>query len=112
MRAFEAHYLYVLKLKAPAQWGKVGARCHREGQCGTMCSTYPICTAVSNESSSEQGASNSSHDGIPSIFDLDVADTNWVITSSFIIFTMQTGKGKVKVKFAQGRSAQGVGGET
>jgi len=56
-----------------------------------MCSTYPICTTVTNDSSSEPGASNGSQGSIPSIFDLDVADTNWVITSSFIIFTMQTG---------------------
>jgi hypothetical protein len=56
-----------------------------------MCSSYPICTTVSNDSSSGPGASNGSQGSIPNIFDLDVGDTNWVITSSFIIFTMQTG---------------------
>lgn len=28
---------------------------------------------------------------IPGIYDLAIEDTNWVLTSSFIIFTMQTG---------------------
>lgn len=28
---------------------------------------------------------------IPGIYDLEIEDTNWVLTSSFIIFTMQTG---------------------
>lgn len=28
---------------------------------------------------------------IPGIYDLEIEDTNWVMTSSFIIFTMQTG---------------------
>lgn len=28
---------------------------------------------------------------IPGLYDLSVEDTNWVLTSSFIIFTMQTG---------------------
>ena len=31
VRAFQANYLYVLKLEAPVQWGKVGARCHSRG---------------------------------------------------------------------------------
>ncbi|GAB0090904.1 Ammonium transporter [Sergentomyia squamirostris] len=30
---------------------------------------------------------------VPGVYDLSVADTNWVLTSSFIIFTMQTGFG-------------------
>jgi hypothetical protein len=30
---------------------------------------------------------------IPGIYDLEVEDTNWVLTSSFIIFTIQTGFG-------------------
>jgi len=71
--------------------GKVGARCQPVDQCVAMCSTYPICNTASNDSSSEPVASNRSQGRIPSIFDLDVGDTNWVITSSFIIFTMQTG---------------------
>lgn len=29
---------------------------------------------------------------IPGVYDLSVEDTNWVLTSSFIIFTMQTGE--------------------
>lgn len=36
-------------------------------------------------------AKNSSYI-IPGVYDLSVEDTNWVLTSSFIIFTMQTGK--------------------
>lgn len=36
-------------------------------------------------------ARNSSY-VIPGVYDLTVEDTNWVLTSSFIIFTMQTGK--------------------
>lgn len=56
-----------------------------------MCSTYPICSGVSNGSNNEPGATNTSDSNIPGIFNLDVGDTNWVITSSFIIFTMQTG---------------------
>lgn len=34
--------------------------------------------------------SNSSY-FIPELNDLTVADSNWVLTSAFIIFTMQTG---------------------
>ncbi|KAJ9598650.1 hypothetical protein L9F63_010665, partial [Diploptera punctata] len=33
---------------------------------------------------------------IPSILQLDIGDTNWVMTSSFIIFTMQTGFGMLE----------------
>ncbi|XP_067004118.2 putative ammonium transporter 3 [Anabrus simplex] len=40
--------------------------------------------------------SNSSHRGIPGIYDLTSEDTNWVMTSSFIIFTMQTGFGMLE----------------
>lgn len=29
---------------------------------------------------------------IPGVYDLNTEDTNWVLTSSFIIFTMQTGE--------------------
>lgn len=36
-------------------------------------------------------ARNSSY-VIPGVYDLSVEDSNWVLTSSFIIFTMQTGK--------------------
>lgn len=36
-------------------------------------------------------ARNSSY-VIPGMYDLTVEDSNWVLTSSFIIFTMQTGK--------------------
>lgn len=36
-------------------------------------------------------AKNSSYI-IPGVYDLTVEDTNWVLTSSFIIFTMQTGE--------------------
>lgn len=37
------------------------------------------------------GPKNSSYI-IPGVYDLTVEDTNWVLTSAFIIFTMQTGK--------------------
>lgn len=40
-------------------------------------------------------ARNSSY-VIPGVYDLSVEDTNWVLTSSFIIFTMQTGQYKKK----------------
>ncbi|XP_035900791.1 putative ammonium transporter 2 [Anopheles stephensi] len=33
---------------------------------------------------------------IPGLYDLNVEDTNWVLTSSFIIFTMQTGFGMLE----------------
>ncbi|XP_035796478.1 putative ammonium transporter 2 [Anopheles albimanus] len=33
---------------------------------------------------------------IPGVYDLNVEDTNWVLTSSFIIFTMQTGFGMLE----------------
>lgn len=39
-------------------------------------------------------ARNSSY-VIPGLYDLSVEDANWVLTSSFIIFTMQTGKKNV-----------------
>lgn len=39
-------------------------------------------------------ARNSSY-VIPGVYDLNTEDTNWVLTSSFIIFTMQTGKYRV-----------------
>lgn len=28
---------------------------------------------------------------IPWVFDINIEDSNWIITSSFMIFTMQTG---------------------
>lgn len=40
-------------------------------------------------------ARNSSY-VIPGIYDLAIEDTNWVLTSSFIIFTMQTGFGMLE----------------
>ena len=71
---------------------KVSTRHKTEAQYLAMCSTYPICSNLANDSSSGRGASNRSDGSVPGIFDLDVGDTNWVITSSFIIFTMQTGE--------------------
>lgn len=52
---------------------------------------------VSSTSSSgafQTTARNSSYI-IPGVYDLSIEDTNWVLTSSFIIFTMQTGKSKL-----------------
>lgn len=40
-------------------------------------------------------ARNSSY-VIPGVYDLSVEDSNWVLTSSFIIFTMQTGFGMLE----------------
>jgi hypothetical protein len=85
------HYLHVLKLKAPTQWVGTTACWMRVVQFGMMCSTYPICYGVGNGSNNGPGTTNTSDSNIPGIFDLDVGDTNWVMTSSFIIFTMQTG---------------------
>lgn len=31
-------------------------------------------------------------DSIPWLYNIDTEDTNWIITSAFMIFTMQTGK--------------------
>lgn len=56
-------------------------------------------TVFRNDSSSASGAfwtiRNSSY-VIPGVYDLSVEDTNWVLTSSFIIFTMQTGFGMLE----------------
>lgn len=51
---------------------------------------------VTNVTASQQTAlkgivRNSSY-VIPGLYDLSTEDTNWVLTSSFIIFTMQTGE--------------------
>lgn len=35
--------------------------------------------------------SNVSTRNIPWLFDINIEDSNWIITSSFMIFTMQTG---------------------
>lgn len=47
-------------------------------------------TMVQANALSNSAAKNSSY-VIPGVYDLTVEDTNWVLTSSFIIFTMQTG---------------------
>ncbi len=49
---------------------------------------------VSQAKAFQTYARNSSY-VIPGIYELEVEDTNWVLTSSFIIFTMQTGFGIV-----------------
>lgn len=36
---------------------------------------------------------------IPGVYDLTTEDTNWVLTSSFIIFTMQTGEIPIKIHY-------------
>lgn len=48
-----------------------------------------------SESQSFWTVRNSSY-VIPGVYDLTVEDTNWVLTSSFIIFTMQTGFGMLE----------------
>lgn len=53
-----------------------------------------------NSSASQSNAFNTfvrnSSYVIPGIYDLEIEDTNWVLTSSFIIFTMQTGFGMLE----------------
>lgn len=44
---------------------------------------------------SQSWARNNSY-VIPGVYDLTLEDTNWVLTSSFIIFTMQTGFGMLE----------------
>lgn len=39
------------------------------------------------------GNSSANESDVPGIYQLDMTDTNWLMTSSFIIFTMQTGFG-------------------
>lgn len=34
---------------------------------------------------------NVGNQSIPWVFDINIEDSNWIITSSFMIFTMQTG---------------------
>lgn len=34
---------------------------------------------------------NATKESLPWLYDIDPGDTNWIITSSFMIFTMQTG---------------------
>lgn len=38
---------------------------------------------------------NKSEEIIPWLYNIDTEDTNWIITSAFMIFTMQTGKSQV-----------------
>lgn len=52
-------------------------------------------TATQRASLSQSWARNNSY-VIPGVYDLTVEDTNWVLTSSFIIFTMQTGFGMLE----------------
>lgn len=35
-------------------------------------------------------------EAIPWLYDINVEDTNWIITSAFMIFTMQTGFGMLE----------------
>nr|CAD7402710.1 unnamed protein product [Timema cristinae] len=44
----------------------------------------------------EANTTNNSRPIIPGIFALNMEDTNWVMTSSFVIFTMQTGFGMLE----------------
>lgn len=54
-----------------------------------------IFNTSASESQSFWTVRNSSY-VIPGVYDLTVEDTNWVLTSSFIIFTMQTGFGMLE----------------
>lgn len=51
-------------------------------------------STLGQSSAFESTARNSSY-VIPGVYDLTVEDSNWVLTSSFIIFTMQTGNNNV-----------------
>lgn len=44
-----------------------------------------------NQNDSEQFVNNQTTT-IPWLYDINTEDTNWIITSAFMIFTMQTGK--------------------
>lgn len=39
----------------------------------------------------EANLTNTTKPDLPWLYDIDPGDTNWIITSSFMIFTMQTG---------------------
>lgn len=60
-----------------------------------MKSTVLIRNDTVNGSQNFWTSRNSSY-VIPGVYDLSVEDTNWVLTSSFIIFTMQTGFGMLE----------------
>lgn len=47
--------------------------------------------ARTNASSTISRLARNSTYVVPAMYDLEIEDTNWVLTSSFIIFTMQTG---------------------
>lgn len=46
---------------------------------------------MKNQNDSEQFIDNQTNT-IPWLYDINTEDTNWIITSAFMIFTMQTGK--------------------
>lgn len=48
--------------------------------------------ATSRGLNDTQVESDNNDTAIPWILELDMEDSNWVMTSAFIIFTMQTGK--------------------
>lgn len=52
-----------------------------------------VATSSNNENTTTafRTTSRNSSYVIPGMYDLTVEDSNWVLTSSFIIFTMQTG---------------------
>jgi len=51
---------------------------------------------MNNLTGTHSAPRNHSNYVIPGLYDLSVEDTNWVLTSSFIIFTMQTGFGMLE----------------
>lgn len=48
--------------------------------------------ATASQATAFKGVARNSSYVIPGVYDLTTEDSNWVLTSSFIIFTMQTGK--------------------
>lgn len=55
-------------------------------------SIFGAVNVTASQATALKGVIRNSSYVIPGVYDLSTEDTNWVLTSSFIIFTMQTGK--------------------
>ncbi|XP_017847227.1 putative ammonium transporter 2 [Drosophila busckii] len=55
-----------------------------------------LVNATASQATALKGVARNSSYVIPGLYDLSIEDTNWVLTSSFIIFTMQTGFGMLE----------------
>ncbi|XP_053956833.1 putative ammonium transporter 2 isoform X1 [Anastrepha ludens] len=58
--------------------------------------TSKVTNVSASQATALKGVMRNSSYVIPGLYDLSVEDTNWVLTSSFIIFTMQTGFGMLE----------------